>query len=267
MNSQGSCLYACTVMHHRLAPKPHRFHYRVFMFYVDLDEIDTLARRFAMFSRNRFNFFSFRDREHLQLPIDAPDTSQSTKAHLTRYLAEHGIDITGGRIMLLTNMNVLGYNFNPVSFYFCFDTHGEPLCCVAEVSNTFREMKPYLMNREQLSGRTFHLRTEKYFYVSPFIDHDTHFDFSLAIPADRLNIRIDDYKDKGRFFISTLTGTRKPLSSFNLLRYSLRFPFITLRIIALIHWHALRLWLKKLPYHKKSANMHLQKDVFRRYDK
>jgi hypothetical protein len=128
-------------------------------------------------------------------------------------------------------------------------------------------MKPYLLDRGNWSENKFHLNTKKYFYVSPFIDHDTDFDFNLAVPGDRLNIRIDDYKDEKRFFISTLTGTKKALSNNALLGYSIRFPFITLKVIGLIHWNALRLWLKKLPYHSKEQNQHLQKNVYRRYEK
>lgn len=262
----NSCLYKAKVMHNRLAPKRHSFYYNVFMFYVDLDEIDALADKLLLFSRNRFNFFSFRDKEHLQLPIDKPDSTKNTKQHITDFLLQHGINLQGGRIMLLTNMNVLGYNFNPVSFYYCYNSGGEIECCVAEVGNTFGEMKPYLLGKDNLNKGVFHLNTTKYFYVSPFIDHDTNFDFNLAIPGGQLNIRIDDYKDGERFFISTLTGVQQPLTNFNLLKYGLRFPLITLRIITLIHWHALRLWLKKLPFHKKAAHANLQKDVYRRYE-
>jgi uncharacterized protein len=261
----NSCLYRATVMHNRLAPKPHRFNYGVFMFYIDLDEIALLQQKFGMFSHNKFNFFSFRDSEHLQLPADTPDTTKTTKEHITDYLQENGIAFLKGRIMLLTNLNVLGYNFNPVSFYYCFDENNETVCCIAEVSNTFREMKPYLIGKENLSEGNFHLNTKKYFYVSPFIDHDTDFDFNLRIPGEKLNIRIDDYKEGERFFISTLTGTKKPFSNANLLKYSLRFPLITLKIITLIHWNALLLWSKKLVFHPKAANQHLQKNVYRKY--
>jgi uncharacterized protein len=260
-----SCLYKALIMHNRLTPKPHRFHYNVFMFYIDLDEIDGLAKKLRMFSRNKFNFFSFRDSEHLQLPIDKPDTTKSTKEHIRNYLKQNGVDIGKGRIMLLTNMNVLGYNFNPVSFYFCYNEKNEIECAIAEISNTFREMKPFFLGRDQLKDGKFHLNTAKYFYVSPFIDHDTNFDFNLEIPGEKLNIRIDDFKDGKRFFISTLTGKRKELSNFNLLLYSIKFPFITLKVISLIHWQALRLWLKKLPFHKKKAYPELQKDVYKKY--
>lgn len=261
----NSCLYQATVMHHRLAPKKHRFHYKVFMFFIDLDETAQLAKKLRMFSLNKFNFFSLRNNEHLQLPIDNPDKSKSIREQIVRYLHENGIRKEPARIMLLTNLNVLGYNFNPVSFYFCFDEQQQPVCAVAEVGNTFGEMKPYLLNLETLKDGNFHLNTTKHFYVSPFIDHDTNFDFNLGVPAEKLSIRIDDLKDGERFFISTLNGIRKPLSNGNLLLYSLRFPFITLKIISLIHWNALLLWLKKLNYHKKEAHPHLQKDVYRRY--
>jgi hypothetical protein len=236
------------------------------MFYVDLDEIDLLAKRLWMFSRNRFNFFSFRDAEHLQLPAGNSDKTKSTKEHITGYLRQNGVAIDGGKIMLLTNMNILGYNFNPVSFYFCFDASGQPLCSVAEVSNTFREMKPYFMGAGDLVGDTFYQQTPKYFYVSPFIDHDTSFEFKLRIPEERLNIRIDDYGDGERFFLSTLTGKKKELTNGRLLWYSIRFPFLTLKVITLIHWHALRLWLKKIPFHKKADHKDLQRDVYRRYE-
>lgn len=262
----NSCLYRATVMHHRLEPRSHRFHYGVFMFYIDLDELDLLPKKFWMLSRNKFNFFSFKDKEHLQLPIDRPDTSKSIKEQIISYLAQHGIQYDQHKIMLLTNLNILGYNFNPVSFYFVFDKKGRPVCSIAEVSNTFREMKPYFLGSENLDEKSFHLNTTKYFYVSPFIDHDTNFDFNLQVPEEKLTIRIDDYKDGKRFFISTLTGKRTALSNKRLLLYSLRFPLLTLRIISLIHWHALLLWLKKLPFHKKSAHPNLQREVFRKYD-
>lgn len=260
----NSTLYKATVMHNRLKPAQHRFHYNVFMFYIDLDEAGMLAKKLLMFSNNRFNFFSLRNNEHLQLPVDNPDKTKSIKQQIVRYLSENGVEIGNGKIMLLTNLNVLGYNFNPVSFYYCFDEQGRDLCVIAEVGNTFGEMKPYLVTKENFDGHTYHLNTTKYFYVSPFIDHDTHFDFNLQVPAEKLNIRIDDYKNDERFFISTLTGTRKPLTNRNLLWYSIRFPFITLKIITLIHWNALLLYLKKLPFHRKDANQELQRDVYRR---
>lgn len=252
-------------MHNRMKPKSHRFNYSVFMFYIDLDELVVLKKQFLLLSHNSFNFFSFRDSEHLQLPIEKPDTSKSTKAHILDYLKQNGISEAPEKIMLLTNLNVLGYNFNPVSFYYCFDKSNTPLYCIAEVSNTFREMKPYLLTADNFDGSKFYLNTTKYFYVSPFIDHDTNFDFNLAVPGEKLNIRIDDYKDSERFFISTLTGKKKRLTNVSLFWYTIRFPLIPLRIMTLIHWQALLIWVKKIRFYKKSENQDLQRDVYRKY--
>ena len=260
-----SCLYKALVMHHRFSPKRHRFDYNVFMFYVNLDELPELAKKLRLFSIDRFNFFSFRKKEHLQLPADKPDTKKTTREQLTQYLKQNNIHITDEKIMLLTNMNVLGYNFNPVSFYYIFDHVDEPICCVAEVSNTYREMKPFLITKDQLLDGYFILDTKKYFYVSPFFDADNNFNFKLAVPGEKLNIKIDTVQDDKRVFISTLTGKRKPLTNKALVWYSIRFPLIPIRIMFLIHWNALILWLKKIAYHPKAANPELQRDVYNRY--
>jgi DUF1365 family protein len=262
----NSCLYKAKVMHHRLAPKVHSFHYEIFMFYLDLDEMEQLGKRLKFMSRNRFNLFNFRDKDHLQLPREKPDTSKNIRQHINTYLAENGIAAPPKRIMVLTNLCTLGYQFNPVSFYFCYNEADEPICSIVEVCNTFLEMKPYFLGADAKQKEAFKLNTEKYFYVSPFIDMDTNFDFDLQIPNDKLQLRIDDYDKAGeRFFISTLTGTRQPLTDANLLKYFLSFPLITLKVIGLIHWQALKLWLKKLPFHRKGDNMPLQKGVYRPY--
>ncbi|HEU4717424.1 MAG TPA: DUF1365 domain-containing protein, partial [Bacteroidia bacterium] len=178
---------------------------------------------------------------------------------------KNGMEKPPARVLLITNLRLLGYVFNPVSFYFCYGEKGEPLCAVAEVSNTFREMKLYYIGKENFDGRKFHLRVPKYFYVSPFIDHDAEFDFSLELPGEKMNIRIDDYKDGNRFFISTLTGEKKALTTGRLVAYFFRFPFITLKIIFLIHWNAMVLWLKKIRYFRKGELKELQRDVMREY--
>ena len=263
----NSCLYKAKVMHHRLAPKVHRFHYNVFMFYLDLDEIGILSKKLKFMSRNRFNLFNFRDKDHLQLPKENPDTSKNIRQHITDYLSANGVNIGNGRIMVLTNLCTLGYQFNPVSFYYCYDEDDNIVCSIVEVCNTYLEMKPYFLGLETMAGEQFKLNTTKYFYVSPFIAMDTNFDFDLQIPDEKLQVKIDDYDKEGnRFFISTLSGTRKPLKDSILLLYFFSFPFITLKIISLIHWQAFRLWLKKIPYHKKKDDLQLQKEVYRPYN-
>lgn len=259
-----SCLYRATVMHNRLEPKKHRFHYGLFFFYLNLDTIDADLKRLPIVSHNRFNLFGFYDRDHLQADLKKPIPVRES---INTWLNEQGVSALPATIMLLTHLRVLGYVFNPVSFFYCFDTDGKPLYVIAEVRNTFHEMKLYLLDQSHFDGKLFHKRQPKYFYVSPFIEHDAEFDFRLHPPGETLNIRIDDYKESRRFFLSTLTGKRKPITTGRLLGFGLRFPFITLQVIGLIHWHAFRLWFKKLRFFRKAEFEELQRDVLRPYNK
>ena len=261
-----SSIYIAKVMHHRLAPKKHSFWYRVYMFYIDLDELELLSKKLRWFSLNKFNLFSFRDAEHLQLPRDNPDQTKNTRQHIENYLKENGVDGKELKIKLLTNLNVLGYNFNPVSFYYCFDQQGKPVCCVAEISNTYREMKLFFFGKDELHGDIFKKITTKYFYVSPFIDHDDTFDFKLKVPRDTLVIKIDDLDKNGNlFFISTLNGAKKSLTNSNMLKYFFSIPLIPLQIMGMIHWQAFKLWIKKIPFHPKAENPELQRNVYKPY--
>lgn len=251
-------------MHSRLAPKKHSFWYHVYLFYLDIDELPELSQKLTWLSLNRFNLFNFRDKDHLQLPKEQPDPRKNLREHLVAYLYLNGLELGRGRVMLLTNLAVMGYNFNPVSFYFCFDEHGAPLCAIAEISNTFREMKLFLIKKEEMNAGRFRQRIKKYFYVSPFIDLDTLFDFNLGIPDEKLDIRIDDYDQQGnRFFKTALIGKRKPLTNKNLLSYFFSIPLIPLQVMVLIHWQAFLLWRKNLSFHRKGANQELQKDVYK----
>lgn len=256
-----SCLYECTVMHHRLVPRRHRFNYRVFLFCLDLDELDAVAENVAGFSRNAWNFYSFRDRDHLPLP------GRDLKESLRGYLAGEGVDWPeSGRAVLVTFPRVLGYVFNPVSFYFCFDGEGEPLCAVAEVGNTFGELKPYLL-RDRQPGGGFRRVVPKHFYVSPFSDLELCFDFQLRLPGERLQVRVDDRRGDSKELLSTVAGRRVDLDSWTLFWMTLKYPLITLRVIFLIHWNALLIWAKRVPFHEKTANMHLQRGVLRPRDR
>ncbi len=253
----NSCLYECHVMHRRILPKAHQFAYRIFMFSIDLAEVGHIAGSVSGFSYNHSNVYSFRDRDHFA-PTDEP-----VREKLARYLGEQGIDLpAAGRVQLLTLPRVLGYIFNPVSFFFCFEPDGEPLCAVVEVGNTFREMKLFTIREFSESG-AFRLRVAKDFYVSPFSSLDTEFDFKLRLPGDRLDIHIDDYHRGACTLVSALTGERAELTTRQLWWFTLKYPLITAKVIFLIHWHALLLWLKRVPFIAKTANVEGQRGVLR----
>ncbi len=252
-------------MHHRLAPKEHHFRYGIFQFCLDLDELDTLSERLGFFSRNRRNLYRFNDSDHLppQTPNGIPHPL-STKSSLLAWIASQGLPLPADtRVLLLTHCRVFGYIFNPVSFYFCLDAQDRPLCAVAEVGNTFGEQKPFLLGPEHFDGEgRFRRIVPKHFYVSPFSALDLAFDFKLRVPGEELDIHVDDREGDRPVLLTALTGRRVPLTDANLARLTLKYPLITLRVITLIHWHALKLWWKKVPWHRKAANPHLQQGVF-----
>ena len=253
----NSGLYACTVMHHRLVPRKHAFRYRIFLFALDLDEIDAVAARVRGFSRNRFNLYTFRDDDHLE------PTSEPVKQKFLRELARGGVHFPeDGRVLLVTLPRMLGYVFNPVSFYFCTDAEGTPLAALAEVGNTFREMKLFLIPKPDPDG-VFRLVAPKHFYVSPFSNPDIAFDFRLRAPGETLEIHIDDREGERRTLLSALTGRRRTMTSANLALLTLLHPLVTLRVIFLIHWHALLLWVKRVPWFAKTEHRDLQRDVLR----
>jgi hypothetical protein len=258
-------------MHQRFTPKPHRFDYLLFYFAIDLDELDALHAGLRLFSVNRGNLYSLRENDffptheplHNATATPAPAANATPlKTRITRWLAERGVNLGGGRVVLVTLPRIAGYLFNPVSFYFCFDRTGAPITAIAEVTNTFREMKPFHVS-ERDGATTFHLRAPKNFYVSPFSDVDVEFDFTLRTPGEHLSIQIDDYTGGERTLISTLHGPRAALTDSRLAWFTLKYPLLTLRVIALIHWHALRLWLKRVPWFAKAARASEQRDLYR----
>ena len=249
-----SCLYECTVMHRRLLPKKHEFVYRIFLFFLDLDELGELENSVPVFNFDTSNLYSLRSKDYFQFQ------SGSIRENLLIFLKSEGFGKEPASVRLLTLPRLLGYTFNPISIFFCYDSSGEPLVSVVQVGNTFGELKPYLVPLE--AGR-FHVRVPKNFYVSPFSDLDLAFDFRLDPPGDRLRVLIDDYSGESKTLVSSLTGKHLDLTLGNLLFLSAKYPLVTLKIISLIHWEAFRLWLKGIPHRLKEANPHLQKGVFR----
>jgi DUF1365 family protein len=256
MTTQASCLYECTVMHRRLQPKHHEFVYRIFLFLLDLDEIPSLTRAIPLFSAEEPNLYSLRNEDYFQFH------SRGLRENLETFLQTQNIPTRPARISLLTLPRMLGYTFNPISIFFCFDEENRPLTSVVQVGNTFGELKPYLVPLDE-SGNSFHIRVPKNYYVSPFSPLDVAFDFRFKNPGQSLHIAIDNYQGDQKTLISTLTGKRTELTTSNLARLTLAFPLVTLKIIFLIHWEALRLWLKGIPFILKEDDIEKQTDAFR----
>ncbi|MDB5256070.1 MAG: hypothetical protein JWM14_765 [Chitinophagaceae bacterium] len=261
----NSCIYKCSVMHHRLVPKKNKFNYDVFMFYIDLDELEMLSKKNRLFGWNSFNLFSFYNRDHANTFEGILDNGSSVKLKVIEYIKRKGINTVPYRMTLLSNLTTAGYLFNPVSFYYLFDKDDKPFCAIAEVSNTFGEMKLYLIDADQLVGDTFSAMLPKNFYVSPFSKANTWFHFILKVPGDKILQRVDDYTDaKGDLFLlSSIAGVKEKLSDFNMLKRFLSIPFITLKVIVLIHWQAIRIYLKKIPYYKKNEDQQFQQQYIK----
>lgn len=272
-----SRLYECRVMHHRLSPKEHRFEYGLFLACVDLDELDAIQQRLRFFSHNRRNLYELRESDHFIHPPADPEVPASggLKARVVSWLGHQGVAPEQiGRIELVTLPRVAGYVFNPVSFYFVSAPDGSPVGAIAEVGNTFGEQKPFFVPRrdrasvassDSASAEQFRLVAPKHFYVSPFSALDLQFDFRLARPGERLSLGVNDVDSTGKtVLISSLTGTRRPLTDRELLRLTARYPLVTARVITLIHWQALRLWLKRIPFFSKAAQPELQRGVLHR---
>ena len=212
-----SCLYECRVMHRRILPKAHKFEYRIFMFSLYLDEIESLAKSVRGFGRNGRAPYAFLDRDHLA-PNDRP-----VREKLTAYMREQGIGLGGttgwnsSRCRACWDTSLIRSRFS------CYEAAGRPLCAVVEVGNTFGEMKLFLV-RELSPRGEFHLRVAKDFYVSPFSSLDTEFDFKLRLPGERLNVRIDDYKNGALTLVSALTGERAELTTRQLWWFTLQVP-------------------------------------------
>ncbi len=243
-------------MHRRLSPREHEFVYRIFLFYLDLDEVPQLVQDVPILGLNEPNLYSLRDEDYFRI------RSGTLRENVGLFLRSEGFSTLPHRIRLLTLPRLLGYTFNPVSIFFCFDEDDRPLVSVIQVGNTFGELKPFLVPVTK-EGDAFHIRTPKNFYVSPFSDLDLLFDFRFENPGGRLRVAIDEFDVSGKTLISTLTGSRTELTLGNLLRLTVKYPFVTLKIIALIHWEAFRLWRKGIPHRLKESEPNLQQGVFR----
>lgn len=238
MMPPASALYSGTVVHHRVRPRAHRLSYKMFSLLLDLDELDALDGRLRLFSRNRFNVFGFRDRDY------GDGSRTPLRVQVERHLAAAGIAFDGGPIRLLTMPRILGYAFNPLSVYFCYRRDGGLAAILYEVNNTFGERHSYLLPTDDPFAPTIRQRTDKRFFVSPFMDMDLTYQFRVQPPGARVGIGIATRDRAGLVLSATLASTRVELTDNALLNAFFSCPLLTLKVIGGIHWEALQIFLK-----------------------
>jgi uncharacterized protein len=236
----GAALYFGEVMHARLKPMGHRFSYRVMSLLIDLDHLDSADRQCSLFGVNRAALYSFNESDH------GERDGSSLRAYAQRCAAEHGIDLTAGRVLLLCYPRLLGYTFNPLSVYFCHRADGALALMIYEVRNTFGDIHAYVLPVKpgQISIAGIRQHHDKVFYVSPFIDMAMRYHFRVSPPADSVKLRILETDRAGPLLAATFNGRRSTLTTPALLRSAFSLPLVTFKIMAAIHWEALRLWLK-----------------------
>ncbi len=245
--SSHSALYTGQVHHRRFRPRAHRLTYRVFWMLVDLDEISALHNRLRLFSANRFNLVSFHERDH------GAEPGKPLRPQIERHLASAGIDLDGGPIRLLCMPRILGYVFNPISVYFCHRRGGELAAMLYEVNNTFGERHSYLIPVAERAGRIIRQSCAKGFYVSPFMDMRMTYRFAVTEPRDSISVSVRNLDAQGPILSAWLSGQRRELSDSTLLRTLATHPLLTFKVVAGIHWEAVKLWLKGIGLRARPA--------------
>ena len=232
-----------TVTHDRRQPVRHRFRYRVYQWLIDVDDPPRLPRWLRPFA-------TFRAADHLGEP------DQTIRANVERFCALRGVDVSGGRILMLANARVLGHVFDPLSVFWCLDDNGDVRCVVAEVHNTYGERHAYLVDVDA-SGRA---STDKAFYVSPFFTVDGRYDLRFMLGdelvATTIRLRQGETSDTRPVFSAGFSGLPRPATSARLLSLLLRRPFMTQRVSLLIRLHGVWLWLRRLPVVQRVPHRH-----------
>lgn len=237
-------LLIADVAHQRLLPKKHGLRYMVYYLCFPLSQLDKIAT--TLLSLNRFNIFGFYEGDH---GVHAT----TCEAWIRSVLMDHSLAEADGEIVLLTMPRVLGYAFNPVSFWFCLDKSGALRAVLSEVNNTFGERHCYLSYHDDHRPieKDDWLESRKVFHVSPFLEIKGHYRFRFVYSETQIGAWIDYYADGQKTLITSLVGKRRELNDQNLLMCFFRYPLVTLKVIFLIHMHALKLVMKGIRYHNK----------------
>jgi uncharacterized protein len=238
-----AALYPCTITHVRTHPVRRAFRYRSYLWLADLDDLPQVPPPLRPLAR-------FRARDHLG------GADGSLRANVDAYLARQGIDLAGGRVLMLGHARVLGYVFNPLTVYWCHHADGTLAAVIAEVHNTYGQRHAYLLHPDG-RGRA---ETSKDFYVSPFLPVAGRYRLQLPEPGRTLRLSVTLHLDGRTVLAASVTGTRRPYTPWRLLGYALRYPWVTAQVSALIRGQGIRLAARRLPIFPRPAH-HAQEAV------
>ena len=239
----NSCIYNGEVTHTRFKPVRHFLKYKTFSLLIDLDEINELDSRISIFSYNKFNVFSFYDKDHGER--DGSNLKEWVLTNMRKFNIEGKIN----KIKILCYPRIFGYVFNPLSIFYCYE-RDKLKAIFYEVKNTFNEQHTYIFkikNNEEITQKC-----KKKFYVSPFMDMETYYNFKLINPNNKLSVFIKQTDSKGTILTATQTGDKKEFNFKQLIKNLFKYPLMTIKIISSIHYEALLLWKKGAIYRKRN---------------
>ena len=242
----NSCIYNGIVTHTRFKPIRHNLRYKTFSLLLDLDEVEKLDKKLSIFSHNKFNIFSFYDKDH------GDRDGSSLKTWVLSNLKKFNIHQNINTIKILCYPRIFGYVFNPLSIFYCYNNTNLK-AIFYEVKNTFNEQHTYIFkvnNNEKIDQKC-----KKKFYVSPFMDMETYYNFKLLEPDEKLSVYIKQTDTEGTVLTATQTGDKKELSLKQLILNFIKYPLMTIKIISSIHYEALLLWKKGAIYRKRDKKL------------
>ena len=237
-----SAIYEGWVRHRRHTPARNAFRYRLYLMYLDLDELPAALDKHPLWSSRRPNLAWFRRKDYMG------PTDLSLGEAVRRRVADRLGRRPQGPIRMLTHLRYFGWVFNPVTFYYCYEADGRTLdVIVAEITNTpWKERHSYVLPAN--GARTARFQFEKAFHVSPFMEMDMAYDWRFSVPGNRLHVHMNTMQHGSRVLDATLALERQPMTSAALTRVLVRFPVMTMKVTAAIYWQALRLWWKRVPF-------------------
>ncbi len=248
MSLFNSCIYSGFVTHRRFKPKRHFFTYKTFSLLIDLHEIEKLGKKIKFFSYNKFNILSFYDSDH------GSRDGSSLINWVKNTLDEAKINIGSGTIKLLCYPRIFGYVFNPLSIFYCYDDNLQLKAVLYEVKNTFNEQHTYVFPASPCSNLILH-KCDKKFYVSPFMEMKTFYNFRLLKPEKILNVFIKQRDVGGTLLTACQVGKKIEITSKNLFFQFLTHPLMSLKVIVAIHFEAFRLWIKGVKHVKRKIKI------------